>query len=572
MIKTYLTTAILSLAYFGTAYAQNTPDSTKTTVITTSSETQTAKVFGGLGQYRKFSIGVNGGVTSAVIATGGRNNDFKAHPISYGFGLYLKEQLAHSFALQLDVTGGKVKGKNDPTPTATGDYVSYDTRFWQASMSAVVNVATIDFIRRKNAANFYLKGGAGMAFYDPKVTRVGADEFHFHNPTTDGSHYVKEFVVPVGVGVKFRLSDAVALDLGYTQTYVDADNFDGRNQAYPTKDHYSYAYAGLAFTLGSKSKPVLEWVNPVAMMYDELYDAALRQEVEALKGRIANVETTVTDLKKDSDEDGVSNQFDHCPDTPSGAVVDGSGCPFLFEHDRTQAFPGAASYSNIQFDFNSSILRTSSYPALDATASNLRESGKTIELDGFTSKDEGTAAHKIKLSQDRANTIKTYLVNSGVASQNIKIKGFGETHPIADNATAEGRELNRRVEFKQIEASSPFPLRVVFDAHQSVIKPAMQNKLEEIATYLIANPGTQIDLKGHCNTQETPRMELNNDSNAPVKLSQARINSVVNYLTGLHVNGAQIKDKTALGTASPLSGINSYDRQFQNRSVEITKR
>ncbi|WP_413669469.1 OmpA family protein [Mucilaginibacter sp. Mucisp86] len=445
-LKKTVALSFASLMVAGLSQAQT--DSTKTTATTTSSETQTAKVFGGLGQYRKFSIGINGGVTSPVIATGGRNNDFNSHSVSYGYGIYLKEQLAHSFALQLDVTGGKVKGKNDPAPTATGDYVSYDTRFWQASLSAVVNVATIDFIRRKNAVNFYLKGGAGMAFYDPKVTRVGADEFHFHNPTSSGSHYVKEFVVPVGAGVKFRLSDAVALDLGYTQTYVDADNFDGYNKSYPTKDHYSYAYAGLAFTLGSKSKPVLEWVNPVAMMYDELYDAALRQEVEALKGRVANVETAVNDLKKDSDGDGVADQFDKCPGTAAGSVVDGSGCVIVFPKDTVAAAPAAAAYSNIQFEFDSSVLRTSSYPVLDATSADLRSSGSAIEVDGFASS-EGTAAHNLSLSKDRANSVKTYLVNSGVDAKKVKVKGYGETNPIADNSTEEGRVLNRRVQFKK---------------------------------------------------------------------------------------------------------------------------
>ncbi|WPV00171.1 OmpA family protein [Mucilaginibacter sp. cycad4] len=439
-LKKTVALSFASLMVAGLANAQT--DSTKTTATTTSSETSTAKVFGGLGQYRKFSIGINGGVTSEAIATAGRNNDFPNKKLALGYGIYLKEQLAHSFALQLDVTGGNVKGEN---PTATDAYSKYDTRFWQASLSAVVNVATIDFIRRKNSVNFYLKAGGGLALYDPKL---GTNGDHFKNPGTDGSHYVKEFVVPVGAGVKFRLSDAVALDLGYTQTYVDADNFDGRNYVYPTKDHYSYAYAGLAFTLGSKSKPVLEWVNPVAMMYDELYDAALRQEVEALKGRVANVETAVNDLKKDSDGDGVADQFDKCPGTAAGSVVDGSGCVIVFPKPDSTVAPVATAYSNIQFEFDSSVLRTSSYPVLDATSADLRSSGSAVEVDGFASS-EGTAAHNLSLSKDRANSVKTYLVNSGVDAKKVKVKGYGETNPIADNSTEEGRVLNRRVQFKK---------------------------------------------------------------------------------------------------------------------------
>jgi OOP family OmpA-OmpF porin len=107
---------------------------------------------------------------------------------------------------------------------------------------------------------------------------------------------------------------------------------------YPTKDKYSYGYAGLEFTLGSKSKANLDWVNPVAMMYDELYDAELRREVAALKTRVGNVESAVNDLKKDSDGDGVSDQFDKCPNTPAGTVVDGSGCEIKFPQIDTSLF------------------------------------------------------------------------------------------------------------------------------------------------------------------------------------------------------------------------------------------
>jgi len=188
-------------------------------------------------------------------------------------------------------------------------------------------------------------------------------------------------------------------------------------------------------------------------MYDELKDPTLRQEVEALKGRVTNVENAVNDLKKDSDGDGVADQFDKCPNTPAGTVVDGSGCPIKFPAPDTTAkaaavVPVATPYSNIQFEFDSSVLRTSSYPVLDATSSDLRSSKKTITVNGYASS-EGTAAHNLQLSKDRANSVKTYLVNSGVDAKKVKVKGLGETHPIADNSTEDGRVLNRRVEFKK---------------------------------------------------------------------------------------------------------------------------
>jgi len=440
-LKKTVALSFASLMAVGVASAQT--DSTAKM-----STTGTAKVFGGRGQYNTWSFGLNAGAVSPVTAIGGVH-DYTDYVVSLGYGASLKWQLAHSFALQLDANGGKVAGNNQSAIGGTRDgFRSYDTRFWQGTLSGKVNVATIDFLRRKNSVNFFVNAGAGMIWYNPHYITSGGTEARYTN--ADGSkHYVKSLVIPVGAGMKFRLSDSWGLNLGYNINFTDDDNLDALKRGYPTKDRYSYGYGGLEYTFGSSSKANLEWVNPVALMYDELYDAALRQEVEALKGRVTNVENAVTDLKKDSDGDGVSDQFDKCPNTPAGTVVDGAGCPLkLPTADSTAAT--AAAYSNIMFDFDSSVLRTSSYSVLDAVSADMRSnSGKTVELDGYASS-EGTAAHNLRLSKDRANSVKTYLVNSGVEAKRVKVKGMGETNPIADNSTEEGRVANRRVEFKQM--------------------------------------------------------------------------------------------------------------------------
>ncbi len=436
-LKKTVAFSFASLMAVSVAFAQT--DSTSTE---TSTEPTTAKVFGGLGQYRTFSIGVNGGATSPFSALGG-SNDFQKADINIGYGLSFRQQLSHSFGLILDLHGGKVGGNNDEVEfanSASYDVKSFETKFWSATLGGAWNFGSIDFLHRKNAVNFFATAGAGLAWYKPQIsTTVNTD------PNTDySSDYISELIIPVGAGVKFRLSDGVALNFGYTINFVDGDNFDGYKRGYPTKDKYSYGWGGLEFTLGSSSKPNLDWVNPIAVMYDELKDPTLRQEVEALKGRVSSVETAVSDLKKDSDGDGVSDQFDKCPNTPAGTVVDGAGCAIVFPKGDTTA--AGTAYSNIQFEFDSSVLRTSAYPALDATSSDLRSSGATVTIKGYASS-EGTAAHNMQLSKDRANSVKTYLVNSGVASSQLKVKGYGETNPIADNSTEEGRILNRRVEF-----------------------------------------------------------------------------------------------------------------------------
>jgi OOP family OmpA-OmpF porin len=433
--------SIASLLVVGMASAQT--DSTKTATTTTSSEASPAKVFGGIGQYNTFSIGISAGITDGLVPFSiNTTNKFKA---DLGYGLSLRQQLSHTFSLQLDYLGGKVHGI-DKAGTEKFGISEYKTSFNSGALSAVFNIASVSFLHRQNSVNFYTSAGLGLDMYKIKSNTL-ADGTVQTLPFGDKN--VKELFAPVGAGVKFKLSDALALNLGYTVSFVQGYNFAGKN-TYPTFSHYSYTYGGLEYTFGSSSKKNLEWVNPVAQMYDELYDAALRQEVEALKGRVTNVETAVSDLKKDSDGDGVADQFDKCPGTPAGSVVDGSGCVIVFPKPDSSltAKPVGTPYSNIQFEFDSSVLRTSSYPVLDATSADLRSAGKGVEVDGFASS-EGTAAHNMQLSKDRANSVKTYLVNSGVDAKKVKVKGYGETQPIADNSTEEGRVLNRRVQFKQ---------------------------------------------------------------------------------------------------------------------------
>ncbi|WP_293788911.1 OmpA family protein [uncultured Pedobacter sp.] len=408
------------------------------------------KVFGGRGQYRTWSIGVHGGVLMPVVAIGG-TNDFNKWDANLGYGLNIRKQLGHSFGLELNGTRGKLSGNNEGiTNPAVRDF---ETQLQYAvDLRGVVNVGSIDFLRRENAVGFFVTAGAGMLAYAPKITTGNGQVIDWKGKAigpADDRHeakdYVKGFYIPVGAGVKFKVSERVNFNLGYTMNFVDADNLDGVYAKGQTKDKFSYGYAGLEFSLGSSAKPSLEWTNPLATMYDELKDPTLRQEVEALKNRVSAVEKSVEDLKKDTDGDGVADQFDKCPGTPAGTAVDGSGCPLPKATEPAAATSNVTGFEKIGFDFNSSVLKTESYPTLDKLSSVLRENGGKVTVNGYASS-EGTAAYNLKLSKDRANSVKTYLVNSGVNASQVATKGYGEANPIASNDTEEGRIQNRRVE------------------------------------------------------------------------------------------------------------------------------
>jgi OOP family OmpA-OmpF porin len=394
-----------------------------------------AKIFGGRSQYRTWSIGINAGALSPSLVIGGKND--QSHPdINLGYGANIRKQFSPHFSVQADFLKGKLSGTNASSPIndgpGWGNTFSTDID-WQTGLTGNLHIGTVDFLRRENAVGFYVSAGYNIASYTLKEA----------TPTTTNLDSRNEQSIPVGAGMKFKLGNSVNLDLGYKMYFVDSDKIDGWHAN--TLDKYSYGYGGLEFILGNTSKPSLEWSNPVAAMYDELMDPSLRNEVEALKQRVSTLEGLVDELGRDSDGDGVSDKFDKCPNTPAGTVVDGSGCPIKFPE---QAVAALGEYPAIQFEFDSYVLKTSSYPTLDRVSQDLRNTGGSLTLEGYASS-EGTEAYNLQLSKDRANAVKNYLVNSGVAANKLDVIGYGEANPVASNATEAGRIQNRRVEFKK---------------------------------------------------------------------------------------------------------------------------
>lgn len=283
-----------------------------------------AKTFGGREQYRTFSIGVNAGALSPVVLTGG-SNDFANWDLNFGYGVSLRKQLAHSFGLQGNLLFGKLSGNND---VAINGFRSFNTKMaFGLDLRGVLSLGSVDFLKRENAVNFSLNLGYGLLSYSPSYVNATGTTIDWKGLANGGDEYIKEAYIPLGMGIKFKISENINFDLGYTMNYLDSDNLDANKLNSESKDKFSYTSLGLEFALGAKSKQDLTWANPVANMYDELNDELLRDDVSKLKGRTSKVEEKVQDLKKDTDGDGVADHLDKCPGTPAGVKVDGAGCP-----------------------------------------------------------------------------------------------------------------------------------------------------------------------------------------------------------------------------------------------------
>jgi len=106
---------------------------------------------------------------------------------------------------------------------------------------------------------------------------------------------------------------------------------------------------------------------------------------------------------------------------------------------------------NCNFETGKANLEESAYDVLNELVAYLiRKDDERIELGGHTD-NVGTAANNLKLSQDRANVVRDYLLSKGIAADRVYAKGYGMTQPIESNKTAEGRATNRRTEVKILE-------------------------------------------------------------------------------------------------------------------------
>ncbi|MDB5130980.1 MAG: flagellar motor protein MotB [Mucilaginibacter sp.] len=417
--------------------------------------------------FRTWSIGVSAGVLTMNTAFGPNSKlDFTSPNGDLGYGAYIKNQITPTFGIQADFLAGKLSGDHSQlNEQGVVPYHSFSTKIqYSGSLSANVTLGNITWRANKSAIQPYLTLGGGLMHYTPVLTYPNGT---VANGKIDNDGSINEFFIPLGAGVKFNISPGINLDLGYQVNFVYSDNIDGYVHG-STNDKFAYAHAGLEFALGGRSKPQLAVHNPVSSMRTEyLWEnqktkKQLQAEIDAEKAKNdrlrTELNTTNANLAKltmDSDGDGVSDFFDKCPNTPAGTRVDGSGCPlpitkpaenvkvYVTEEDRKVV---KEAIRNLEFDFGKATIREHSFPSLDRVAQLLIDKNFSLKLAGHTD-NVGSADANMKLSKDRAESIKAYLVSKGASASRIEATGYGKTQPIASNKTAKGRQINRRVEF-----------------------------------------------------------------------------------------------------------------------------
>jgi len=167
----------------------------------------------------------------------------------------------------------------------------------------------------------------------------------------------------------------------------------------------------------------------------------------------------------DSDGDGIPDQWDACPNQ-AGVAAHG-GCPPPPPPPPAPAPPPPAEpkqpklaelkgsrieiRDQVRFATSKSEILAESFPLLEEVAKILKEHPELVKLEisGHTD-NRGARDYNIKLSQDRADAVRRFLIERGVEPSRLQAKGYGPDQPIDTNDTAAGRQKNRRTEFHSI--------------------------------------------------------------------------------------------------------------------------
>lgn len=155
----------------------------------------------------------------------------------------------------------------------------------------------------------------------------------------------------------------------------------------------------------------------------------------------------------DQDDDGVFDRRDRCPDTPPDTPVRHNGCP-LPVYPSEEPAPAVVEATDavrveldVKFDFDKSVVKEGSMADIQSLADFMKQYPQTSTVVEGHTDSVGSDAYNQGLSERRANAVRDVLVNQyGVESGRVSSVGYGESKPVADNDTDEGRAVNRRVE------------------------------------------------------------------------------------------------------------------------------
>lgn len=373
---------------------------------------------------------------------------------------------------------------------------STNTPFFSTSAHLVLDLSNIilsgrDYQRKWNV-NVY--PGIGLTFHKAYFTagdlNPGGDE-DWANNGSKSDQYTRVYSVPLGLGLKYRLSKTFDIELRETATYYNDSNFDGRDKhsGGGANDYGFYTSLSLVWKIGKHDRS-LEWTDPLDDAYADM--SKLQEEVDEISNDTdgdgvadihdldnetpAGVMVAGNGVALDSDQDGIADYKDIDPFTPLGATVDAYGKELDSDGDGigdsrdkepnskpgaivnwqgiTISGGGASMLSelipSVFFRFDSDKLEKNSEDKLIIIAKIMKKNPDIkIDVIGYADQN-GNPDYNKKLGERRSKTVVDFLVNNyGIEEGRMTVKTAGADEPLSDSKSY--YKNNRRVDFKIID-------------------------------------------------------------------------------------------------------------------------
>lgn len=382
----------------------------------------------------------------------------------------------------MGASGGGFSGPNAISgldPSIYGNQIlTMDGSKFSFDVNGIINMNNLWKLNSKHWS-WSLLAGVGVNYYDTKLyDEAGTILKEFGTDKKASS-----FFVDASLDIKYRLNKRFDINLRPTLYLNNADNFDAAISNKKTYETYLSTHLGIVYKFGKEKRHAI-WANNEDIG-DERFQVV------------------------DTDEDGVINEVDKEPETPSEAMVYGSGvsvdsdmdgvpdykdkCPFLRGIEANEGCPedrdgdGVYDYDDvcpdvkgvaenlgcprensadditnrifllaksIYFKTNSDQIIGDSYTILNEIANIMLQYPNTqFGIDGH-SDNTGEPSYNLYLSKKRASSVQKYLSEKGVSESRLYAEGYGVSQPTHSNKTADGRKRNRRVEINYIQPDS----------------------------------------------------------------------------------------------------------------------
>lgn len=342
----------------------------------------------------------------------------------------------------------------------------YGLRFGYNLTTRFALEGVVDFVRSKTDAGSF--GVSRTSVHGDLIYRilpeyrivpflaVGAGQMHLE---PDHDYTDSKFAANFGGGLMIFLADNIAFRAD-VRDHLVFDTVKLQNIEY--SGGLTFFFGGSEREVGAPPPPVEEPAKPGDSDNDGVPD-----DMDKCPGTPAGVKVDKDGCPLDGDKDGVPDYLDQCPDTPAGVKVDKGGCPIDTDKDGVADYldkcpntpPGTLVDKNgcpkiakkvsielkVHFDTGKAVIKPQYFGEIEKVAQFMKTyPGTMAEIEGHTDS-QGSAKFNKTLSQERADNVRKVLIDVGIEASRLTAVGYGFSRPVASNATAGGREKNRRV-------------------------------------------------------------------------------------------------------------------------------